>query len=342
MEKSVAEIAALIEGRVVGDGSRTIRGAASLEDAGETDITFLRDAHKAGALDRLARTRAGVVLVVPGVATNGKTCIETANPVAGFAAILAIIAEEQAIRRPGVHPSAIVAPSARIDATASIGPLCVIEEDANLGAHTTLVAQVFVGARAEVGSHSLLHPQVVLRENVRIGARCIVHAGAVIGSDGFGFYFDQGQHRKIPQVGTVIVEDDVEIGSCAAIDRATTGVTIIGRGTKIDNLVQIGHNVTVGPLCLLSAQTGIAGSSRLGQGVIAGGQVGIADHVTIGDGASIGAQSGIQADVPPGVRMFGTPAQLLVETVRQAALVRRLRELFKDVKALKQKLEERS
>lgn len=342
MEKSVAEIAALIDGRVVGDGSRVIRGAASLEDAGESDIAFLRDAHKAGALDRLAQTRAGVVLVAPGVATNGRTCIEASNPVAGFAAVLAIIAEEQSIRRAGIHATAIIAPTARIDATANIGPFCVIEEGASVGAHTTLVAQVFVGARAEVGSHTLLHPQVVLREGVRMGARCIVHAGAVIGSDGFGFYFDQGQHRKIPQVGTVIVEDDVEIGSCAAIDRATTGVTTIGRGTKIDNLVQVGHNVSVGPLCLLSAQTGIAGSSRIGQGVMAGGQVGIADHLTIGDGVKIGAQSGIQADVPAGVTMFGTPAQPFADTVRQAALVRRLRDLFKDVKALKEKLEGRS
>jgi UDP-3-O-[3-hydroxymyristoyl] glucosamine N-acyltransferase len=182
-----------------------------------------------------------------------------------------------------------------------------------------------------------VYAQVVIREEIQIGARCIIHPGAVIGADGYGFYFAQGKHNKIPQVGTVIIEDDVEIGASTTIDRATTGATRIGRGTKIDNLVHIAHNVVVGENTLLVAQVGIAGSCTLGKGVVMGGQSGVADHMTIGDGAQIGGQTGVIQDAEPGAVLFGTPAQPIKDAMKQAVLLKRLGDLFADVKKLKGK-----
>jgi UDP-3-O-[3-hydroxymyristoyl] glucosamine N-acyltransferase len=213
-----------------------------------------------------------------------------------------------------------------------------VEDGAEIGDRAKLMGHVYVGARSRVGEDTLLYPNVVLREEVSVGKRCIVHAGAVLGSDGYGFYFAGGKHNKIPQVGTVVVEDDVEIGSCTTIDRATTGATIIRQGAKIDNLVQIAHNVEVGPHCLIVAQVGIAGSTKLGRGVVLAGQVGVADHAVIGDGAQVGAQSGIKGEVKPGEVLFGSPAQPVQETIRQGLLVRKLPELFRDMKKLKESL----
>src|SRR6059058_4947254 len=196
---------------------------------------------------------------------------------------------------------------ARVDPTAAVGPLAVVESGAVLGPRVRVHAFAFVGARAEVGEDSVLHPRVVLCAGVKLGRRVVVHPGAVIGADGFGYAFDGEAHRKIPQVGGVLIEDDVEIGANTAIDRATFGDTIIRRGTKIDNLVQVGHNVEIGEHSLLVAQVGIAGSSRLGKGVVLAGQVGVADHLTIGDGVIAGAQTGIAFSLPAGDKVLGTP-----------------------------------
>src|SRR5262249_27037459 len=197
----------------------------------------------------------------------------------------------------GVHPSAVVAADARIDATAAVGPLAVVESGARIAAGTRIGALAFVRPGVEVGGACVLGPHVTLLAGARLGRRVVVHPGTVIGADGFGFAFDGARHRKIPQTGGVIIEDDVEIGANCAIDRATFGQTIVRRGTKIDNLVQIGHNVEVGEHSILVAQVGISGSSRLGRGVVLAGQVGVADHVSVGDGALIGAQAGVPSDV---------------------------------------------
>ena len=223
----------------------------------------------------------------------------------------------------GIHPTALVDPGARLGARVRIG------------------AYTVVGPEAAVGDESEIHPHVVVREGARIGQRVIIHGGAVIGSDGFGYASGADGHRKIPQVGTVVLEDDVEIGANTTIDRATFGDTIVRRGTKIDNLVQVGHNVEIGEHVILVAQVGISGSSRVGRGAILAGQVGVADHVTIGDGAMIGAQSGIHADVAAGDKVLGTPARSLTLAKRillteghLPELVRRVRELERRIAAL--------
>jgi UDP-3-O-[3-hydroxymyristoyl] glucosamine N-acyltransferase len=240
---------------------------------------------------------------------------------------------------PGVHPRAVVAPDARVDATAAVGPLAVIEAGARMGAGARVGALAYVGPGVQIGEGCALGPRVTLLAGVRLGCRVLVHAGAVLGADGFGFAFDGAQHRKIPQIGGVLVEDDVEIGANTAIDRATFGDTIVRRGTKIDNLVQIGHNVEVGAHSILVAQVGVSGSSKLGRGVVLAGQVGIADHVTIGDGAMVAAQGGVPSDLEAGGRYLGTPARPILEARRIFAAETRLPELLQRVRALERAVE---
>lgn len=339
MKITVAEIARLVGGRAAGDTARVIEGAAGLLEADPSDVSFVRDLAKAETREALARTRAGAVLLPKGAPGNGKTHIEVENPMAAFATVLKRISDEKTPRRRGVHPTAVIDPTATVGADVFIGPHCVIEANAKIGDRVQLIAQVYVGPGSQVGSDSLIYAGVVFREYVTVGARCIIHPGTVIGSDGFGFFYSGGKHNKIPQIGTVAVGDDVEIGAGAAIDRATTGTTRVGSGTKIDNLVHIAHNVEIGERSLLAAQVGIAGSTTLGPGVALGGQAGVADHVVLGAGVQVGAQSGIHRDVPPKTVMFGTPAQPIQDTIKQSLLAKRLPELFKDVKKLKREVE---
>jgi UDP-3-O-[3-hydroxymyristoyl] glucosamine N-acyltransferase len=240
---------------------------------------------------------------------------------------------------PGVHPSAIVAAEARVDATAAVGPLAVVERGARIDAGVRVGAQCYIGTGVEIGEGSTLGPRVTLLTGVRLGRRVLVHAGAVLGADGFGFAFDGARHRKIPQVGGVVIEDDVEIGANTTIDRATLGDTIIRRGTKIDNLVQIGHNAEVGEHSILIAQVGVSGSSRLGRGVVLAGQVGVADHVTIGDGAMVAAQGGVPSSLEAGGRYLGTPARPILEAKRILAAESRLPQLLQRVRALERAVE---
>jgi UDP-3-O-[3-hydroxymyristoyl] glucosamine N-acyltransferase len=241
---------------------------------------------------------------------------------------------------PGVHPTACVAGGARVDRSASVGPLAVVEAEAVIGPRSRVGALSFVGRGAELGEDVRLHPHVVIREDVRIGNRVIVHSGAVLGADGFGYAFDGQAHRKIPQVGGLRIEDDVEIGANTAIDRATLGETIVRRGTKIDNLVQIGHNCDVGEDVILISQVGIAGSSRVGNRAMLAGQVGVADHVTIGAGAILTAKSGVPNDVPAGEVWSGIPSRPTSEQKRIWAGESQLPELIKRVRALEKRLRE--
>jgi UDP-3-O-[3-hydroxymyristoyl] glucosamine N-acyltransferase len=339
MQISVSDIAKQTKGVVKGDGSSIVRGAAGLGEASATDISFLKDVKDAAAIALLGTSKAAAVFVPKNFDANGRTVIEVDNPQAAFAHVLGLVAKEAEVRPEGVHPTAVVHPTAKIGAQVRIGAHSIVEAGAVIGDRACLMGQNYVGARSKVGDDTLLYPQVVLREDVTVGKRCILHAAAVIGSDGYGYYFADGRHNKIPQVGTVIIEDDVEIGSCTAIDRATTGATRVGRGTKIDNLVQVAHNVQIGPLCLLVSQVGIAGSTTLGAGVILAGQTGVADHVKIGDGVKCGARTGINRDIPAGSTMWGGPAQPINDELRQIALLRRLPEIAKDVKKLKEKLD---
>src|SRR6266850_12429 len=291
---TLGELAEVLHARLDGDPGRVVTGVAPLESAGPDQISFLTDLRYRSAADA---SRAGAFLAPRDVRNLPAPTLACDAPQQALVELLRLF--HPPVPTPaGVDRTAVVAPEARIDPSATVGPLCVVE------------------GRVEIGDDAVLYPHVSLREGVRLGRRVIIHAGAVLGADGFGFAFDGAAHRKIPQVGGVLIEDDVEIGANTTIDRATFGDTIVRRGTKIDNLVQIGHNVLVGEHSLLVAQVGVSGSSRLGRGVVLAGQVGVADHVTIGDGALVAAQGGVPSDLDAGGRYLGTPARPILEAKR--------------------------
>jgi UDP-3-O-[3-hydroxymyristoyl] glucosamine N-acyltransferase len=241
---------------------------------------------------------------------------------------------------PGIHPTAIVAGSARIDPSAHIGPHCVIGERVTIGARSTLLGGNHIGDDSRLGADVRVFPNAVIYHQTQIGHRVRIHAGAVIGADGYGYVFDAGQHRKVLQVGNVIVGDDVEIGANACIDRAALGSTVIGRGTKIDNLVQVAHNVVVGENCLLLGQVGIAGSTKLGSYVVIAAQAGIAGHLKIGNQVTIAGQAGVMNDIPDGEKWFGSPAGPDRETKRQYIVARRLPDMLRRLNELEKKVAE--
>ncbi|MCP4572017.1 MAG: UDP-3-O-(3-hydroxymyristoyl)glucosamine N-acyltransferase [bacterium] len=323
------EIADLVGGELLGDDVE-ITGAAGLEDAGAGDLTFV---NRASLLPQLATSAASAVLLGPGMETD-RPAIRCENPYRAFAKMLEFsLPNPDRVFPPGIHPTAVVAADAQV-AAASVGPYCVIGAGTTVGEGTRLGAHVALGPDVTVGCDCQLYAQVTVREGCRLGDRVVLQAGVVIGTEGFGYLPGPAGLERIPQVGTVLIEDDVEIGANSCIDRATTGLTVVGAGTKIDNQIQIGHNVKVGRHCALSAQSGISGSCTLGDGVTMGGQVGIADHVTIGDGVKVGAKSGIMKDVEPGDTVFGVPALDVKETFRITGAMRRLPDLLRRVARL--------
>jgi UDP-3-O-[3-hydroxymyristoyl] glucosamine N-acyltransferase len=253
-----------------------------------------------------------------------------ANARIAFARVLPLFFPEPAFT-PGVHPSVVLDPSAQIDPTAHIGPHCVIGEKVKIGPGVVLQGNNHIGRHSVIGAQSRLFPNVVIYDQTQIGQRVRIHAGAVIGADGFGYVFDAGVHRKVPQVGHVILQDDVEIGANVTIDRGALGPTTIGKGTKIDNLVQIAHNVSVGEHCLVVAQVGVAGSTKIGHYTTLAGQVGIAGHLKIGNKVTIAAQSGVMHDVPDGGKWLGAPAQPDRQAKRQMIALQHLPELMRRV-----------
>jgi UDP-3-O-[3-hydroxymyristoyl] glucosamine N-acyltransferase len=330
------EIADMVGGELVGEDV-AITGAAGLEDAAAGDLTFVS---RPALLARLTDSRAGAVLLGPGM-TAALPAVVCDDPYRAFARILALeLPDPDRVFPPGVHPTAVVAADADVAAAASVGPYCVIGAGTTVGAGSRLGAHVTLGPDVAVGRDCVLHAQVTVREGCRLGDRVVLQAGVVIGTEGFGYLPGAEGLERIPQVGRVVIEDDVEIGACSCVDRATTGTTVVGTGTKIDNQIQIGHNVQVGRHCALSAQTGISGSCTVGDGVTMGGQVGIADHVKIGDGVKIGAKSGIMKDIAPGETVFGYPALDVKETFRIAGAMRRLPDLLRRVARLERAADE--
>lgn len=330
------EIAAMVRPRrTLGTGAEAIRGIASLAAAGPGDLAFLESAKYRPAV---AQTRASAVLLpadFQGEPRPGQVFLFVDDPSVALATLCTRL--EQLLwpkPAPGVHPSASVAPDAVISPTATVGPLCVIEAGARVGAGSHLQAQVFLGRGAAVGDGCWLMPGVVVAAECTLGNRVRLHAGVVIGSDGFGYRFVAGRHEKVPQVGTVIIDDDVEIGANSTLDRARFSATRVGEGTKIDNLVQVGHNVIIGRHCMICAQAGIAGSTTLEDYVVLGGQAGIIGHITLGKGAKVGAQTGIGRDVPPGAALWGTPALPYILEQKLFILRQKLPELFRRVDAL--------
>lgn len=322
---TVGEIAQLVGGKVCGDGTAQITGVAQLKDAQAPDLAY---ADGARALAAAAASRAGCILAARGASLPGHTIVEVASPKQAFIrAARALV--PQVPPAPGIHPSAVIASSARLEQGVYAGPRVVIEDRARVGAGTALHAGVTVGARAEIGQGCVLHPGVILYPNARLGNRVTLHAGAVIGGDGFGYVFSDGRHEKFPQLGGVVIEDDVEIGCNATVDRGSLGTTVIGEGTKIDNLVQIAHNVRIGRHVVIAAQTGVSGSVDIGDYTVIGGQVGIGDHVRIERRAVIGAGSGVLPGkiIREGDVVWGTPSRPLAEIKELYAYFARLPQL---------------
>ncbi len=349
MRVTVRDIAGVVGGTVIGDGDQVITGISSLSEASPGDISFLANPKYA---QYVAETRATAVLVTaaqPEAASRGGSLaqIVVANADFAFAKVVATFGPRAVPPPPGVHATAVIGERVRLGKNVAIGAYVVIGDQAEIGDNTILYPHVYIGVEAALGSDCLIYPQVSIRERCRLGSRVIVHSGAVIGSDGFGYASVEGVHHKIPQVGTVVVEDDVEIGANTAIDRARFGKTKIGKGTKIDNLVQIAHNVETGSHCIVISQVGIAGSTRLGNHVTIAGQAGIVGHVTIGDQAIVTAMSGVSKSVPPKMVVRGIPAQEIKSAQASEIALRRLpgtqaqvKELLARVSELEKRLAE--
>jgi UDP-3-O-[3-hydroxymyristoyl] glucosamine N-acyltransferase len=334
--KTLAELAAELGGVVVGDGRVVIRGVAGIREALPGDLTFLANTRYES---HLAETRASAVICDRQPRESSIPLLQVDNPYLAFQQAVRVFRPD--LHRPvaGVHPTAVIAPDAVLGEEVSIGPYCVVESGARLGARVVVMAGGYVGGRAEVGESSFLYPRVVVREECVIGARCILHPGVVIGADGFGFAFDAGRYHKVPQVGNVVIGDDVEIGANSCVDRATTDSTRIGDGSKLDNLVQIGHNVSIGRHCIVVAQVGIAGSTELEDYVTLGGQAGIAGHLRIEKGAVVAAQSGVSRSVKSKEIVSGYPAIAHGAWKRVSVLLQKLPQLFRKTKELDQRVE---
>lgn len=336
MPLAIHELARRLGGSVEGDGSLEIRGMAALDEAVEGDLSFLSNPRYAAMV---RTTLASAVLVNEGWQGESRAAlIRVKNADAAFAQAAVWLARPAIQFTPGIHPTAVIAEGVRLGRDAHIGPHCVIEAGSRIGDRTVLVAGCYVGHHCEVGADCRFYPMVSLREYTRVGNRVIVHNGAVIGSDGFGYVKDAGHWKKVPQVGVVEVGDDVEIGANTTIDRARFGVTRIGNGAKIDNLVQVAHNVTIGADTAIAAQVGIAGSSHVGARVQMGGQAGMAGHLRIGDDAVVGGQAGVLKDVPPATFVSGYPAMPHDEARKAHAHMMRLPELKKRVGDIDQRL----
>ena len=332
MTRTIEELADFLGCKLEGDGAAHLLGVASPAAARAEDLIYVESPRH---LDRAAASAARCVVIAPGISLSGKILLRAANPKVAFARAAEWLLPPASIAQ-GIHPTAIIAPSARLAPGAAVGPYAVIEEDVRIGAGTEIGAFCFVGRGARLGESCRLYPRVTLYAGVRLLNRVILHSGAVIGSDGFGYVAENGKRRKFPQVGGVEIGDNVEIGANTTIDRGSLDRTEIGAGTKLDNLVHIAHNVSIGVNTVIAAQTGISGSSIIGKNVAIGGQVGIADHCGIEDDAVIGAQAGIPSGkvVRSGQIVWGTPARPLDKFKKQFAWFSRLPELAERVKKL--------
>ncbi|HTD87189.1 MAG TPA: UDP-3-O-(3-hydroxymyristoyl)glucosamine N-acyltransferase [Candidatus Binatia bacterium] len=336
MPFTAAEIASHVGGEVLGDPSVQLNAFALPETAKPGDIVF---AETDGYFARAEKSGASAILLDETLAANSNTkvLIRAPNPRIAFAKILALFFPPPRFE-PGIHSTAIIAKSASIDPSVHIGPWCVVAERVRIGAHSVLQCANHIGADSTIGDETNLFPSVTVYPGSQIGKRVTIHVGTVIGSDGYGYVFDQSFHRKIPQIGNVVIHDDVEIGANVTIDRGALGSTIIGKDTKIDNLVQIGHNVVIGEHCIIIAQVGIAGSTRIGNYTTLAGQAGITGHLKIGNQVTIGAQAGVSTDIPDGEKWLGSPAAPSGETKRIWAAGNRLPELLRRVAELEREL----
>ena len=335
---TAGEIAKICGGKLRGEAACKLDGLAPANSAGASQVAYVSDLSDKALFEN---SRAGC-LIAPLSAENEKTscpnvvCCE--NPLWAFTLVMRRVYDDtKPAIAPGVHPSAVIHPSAKIGGGASVGAFCVVEKGADIGEGSVIYPHCFIGENSRVGAGCLLYPNVVIRENCELGARVIIHSSSVIGADGFRYLRRGEKHEKIPQLGRVVIEDDVEIGALSAVDRAMLSETRVGAGTKIDNLVQIAHNVKIGRNCIVVSQAGVAGSCELGDGAVLGGQAGIADHVKIGSGAVVAAQTGVMANIPDGQVVFGSPSRPRGEAFRIEAVLSKLPEMYKFFRELRKK-----
>ena len=330
----LSELAGLVGGRVEGDADRRVRGVATLEGAGPEDLSFLTNPRYRPALEG---SRAGAILVGPDAGVTGRDLLVVPDP---YLALAAILEQMHPASRPdpGISADARVGRGAILGADVAVGPFAVVGSGTRLGDRGVVGAGAVIGDGSVIGADTVVMPRVVLYPGTRVGARCLIHAGVVLGGDGFGFATTAGTHRKVPQLGCVVIEDDVEIGANSTVDRGTLGETTIGRGTKIDNLVMVAHGVVIGPHGLLAGQAGIAGSTRIGSHVTMAGQSGAAGHLRLGDRVVVAAKSAVFTDVPDRAFVAGVPAVDHRAWKRSLALVKMLPELRSRLRALEERL----
>ncbi len=340
MSKTLKELAAFVGGELLGDGGVSISGINGIREAGSGEVAFIVNSKAEALIDS---TKASCVIVPKDVkGPFSKPLIKVENPSIAFSKIIDYIFPGRIPHPKGIHETAVISESAWLGKNVSVGAYVVIEDKASIGDNTVIYPFSYIGKDSKIGNDCIIYPHVTIRESISIGSRVIIHPSGVIGSDGFGYDTQRdGTHVKIPQLGTVVIEDDVEIGSCVTIDRARFNKTVIGKGAKIDNLCQIAHNVIIGPYCLIAAQAGIAGSSTLGRNVVFAGQVGVADHVKLADFIMAGGKTGILKSFPvPKTMLFGIPARPMDKARDVVACVGLLPKLFQRVRALEAKLKE--
>jgi UDP-3-O-[3-hydroxymyristoyl] glucosamine N-acyltransferase len=331
---TVAQLAAQIGGEVLGDGSVLLTGVAPADGAAAGDLTF---AEKPSYLAAAEASQASAILVPIGFESAVKVLIRVKDARIAIAKVLPLFFPPEK-HASGIHPSAVVDPSAQIDPTASVGPQCVVGAGVTVGRNTVLMGGNHIGRDSKLGDDVCLHPNVVLYAKTHVGNRVSIHAGTTIGSDGYGYVFDQGRHRKMLQVGNVVIHDDVEIGSNTSIDRGALGATVIGQGTKIDNLVHVAHNVVMGKHCLIMGQVGFAGSTQLSDYVVIASQSGIAGHLKLGAQSTIGAKSGVMRDIAPRETVLGYPAAPDKQAKRQWIALSKMPEALRRLKKLEQQV----
>lgn len=337
MKKTLNEIAKLVDGRVVGDGNILITGASGIREAVSTEITFLANSKYSSLMDK---TAAAAIVTSADAQKTTKPIIVTENPSLAFAKIISLFTPDDVGHPDRIDYTVVMGKNVSLGKDVAIGAYTVIGDNVSIGDNAIIYAGCYIGHHTKIGAKTLIYPHVSIRERINIGSRVIIHSGTVIGSDGFGFATIKGAHLKIPQVGSVEIGDDVEIGANVTIDRARFDKTVIGKGTKIDNLVQIGHNVVIGENSLIVAQVGISGSTIIGNSVTLGGQAGLVGHINIGDNAIVTAQSGVAKSVPADTMVSGYPARPFMTTQRVNASLQNLPKLFDLVKELKKRIEE--
>ena len=334
MKKRLKELAEWVGGTVVGDGEVEISGVAAIEEARPGEITFVANPKYLKMLDK---THATAVIVSQGVPQVDKPLLRVSNPYLAYAKILTLYSYKT-YQSKGIDPNAWISPTTQLGQDLSIYPFVYIGDRCRIGDRVTIYPGVYVGEDSSVGEESVLYPNVSIYPRIVIGKRVILHSGVVVGGDGFGYVKEGRKNVKIPQVGTVEIEDDVEIGANTTIDRAALGKTIIRRGVRIDNLVQVAHNVVIGEDSILCGQVGISGSTKIGSNVYLAGQVGVADHITIGDNVMVGAQSGVMSDLPANQAYTGSPPYPHREFLRMAAVLPKLPEMRKTLIEIEKRL----